>query len=232
MKPMHDKEKLAAALEELPLFPLPKVVLFPRALLPLHVFEPRYQTMLRDCMSTHGMMAVVLVSDAHASDARLSGERGASERGHPPIARVASVGAVVEHQPLDDGRSNILLSGVARVSLEELQFLPPYRRARATLLEEEESEVSAADRTALVGAATAFATEVKKHDPMFQFRLPPEAKIGTIADLCAHHLVVDAAARQSILEELSVGARVQQVIRELALQQRLLGGPSSGGAAN
>src|SRR5687767_10804602 len=98
MNQTHDK-KLLAALEELPLFPLPKVVLFPRALLPLHIFEPRYQTMLRDCLETHRAMAVVLIADPHALDAH----------GHPPISTVASVGTVVEHQPLEDGRSNILL---------------------------------------------------------------------------------------------------------------------------
>ncbi|WP_394835300.1 LON peptidase substrate-binding domain-containing protein [Pendulispora rubella] len=220
MSQTHDK-KLLAALEELPLFPLPKVVLFPRALLPLHIFEPRYQTMLRDCLETNRAMAVVLIGDPHALDAQ----------GHPPISTVASVGTVVEHQPLEDGRSNILLSGVARVRLEELPFVPSYRRARATILEEYGDEVSSTDRTALVGQATAFAAEVKKADPMFHFRLPPDAQIGTIADLCAHHLVVDASARQAILEELDIAARVQRVIRELALQQRLLGTPH-GGATN
>ncbi|HWL87545.1 MAG TPA: LON peptidase substrate-binding domain-containing protein [Polyangiaceae bacterium] len=222
MNPTHDKEKVLSALNELPLFPLPKVVLFPRALLPLHVFEPRYRAMLRDCLDTHGAMAIVMIPDTHSADVH----------GNPPIVQVACVGTVIEHQPLEDGRSNILVSGVARVRLEELPFLPPYRRARATLLEEHGDEVSSNDRTALVGAATAFATEVKKCDPMFHFHLPPEAKIGTIADLCAHHLVVDASARQAILEELEIVRRVQQVIRELALQQRLFGSGSNGGAAN
>ncbi|WP_394845839.1 LON peptidase substrate-binding domain-containing protein [Pendulispora brunnea] len=227
MSQTHDK-KLLAALEELPLFPLPKVVLFPRALLPLHVFEPRYQTMLRDCLETHRAMAVVLMAGA-ASQARPGAEPHATDiHGHPPISTVASVGTVVEHQPLEDGRSNILLSGIARVRLEELPFVPPYRRARATILEEHGEEVSSTDRTALVGQATAFAAEVKKADPMFHFRLPPDAQIGTIADLCAHHLVVDASARQAILEELDIAARVQRVIRELALQQRLLGTPHGG----
>jgi len=219
-----DKEKLLSALDELPLFPLPKVVLFPRALLPLHVFEARYQAMLRDCLETHSAMAVVLISESEHG--------GIDVHGRPPISAVASVGTVVEHQPLEHGRSNILVRGVARVRLEELPFVPPYRRARATVLEDQEDAVPSTDRTALIGAATAFAAEVRKCDPMFHFRLPSEATIGTVADLCAHHLVVDAAARQAILEELRVGARVQRVIRELALQQRLLGGGASGGAPN
>ena len=37
------------ALGNLPVFPLPQAVLFPRALLPLHIFEPRYRAMLAHC---------------------------------------------------------------------------------------------------------------------------------------------------------------------------------------
>ena len=51
-----------AALADLPVFPLPQVVLFPHAMLPLHVFEPRYRTMLAHCLATHRIMAVALVT--------------------------------------------------------------------------------------------------------------------------------------------------------------------------
>src|SRR5579883_1951111 len=52
---------LEAALAELPIFPLPHVVLFPRALLPLHVFEPRYRAMLKDALETHRAIAMAMV---------------------------------------------------------------------------------------------------------------------------------------------------------------------------
>ena len=200
------KVSLEAALAELPLFPLPQVVLFPRAMLPLHVFEPRYRQMLADCLETHGAMAVVLVRDP------------------PRIARIAGAGIVIEHQPLPGGRSNILLAGKARVRLEELPQGPPYRRARATILEDVATSVAPPDLAALAHTATFFASEVKKRDPSFTFHLPPNLEPGPLADACTHHLVIDIDARQRVLEELDVRNRVELVTRELASQTAALSG--------
>ena len=114
---------LDAALLAMPLFPLSQAALFPRAQLPLHVFEARYRKMLADCIQQHGIMAIVMVPDpADLID----------PRGHPRLARVAGVGFVKEVARLPDGRSDIVLEGLARVSLEELPFEIPSRRARAT----------------------------------------------------------------------------------------------------
>lgn len=202
---------LEAACAELPIFPLPQVVLFPRALLPLHVFEPRYRAMLKDALVSHKALAMALIVERPGGDASEAG-------GHPRLASIAGAGIIIEHQELPDGRSNILLHGQARVRLEELPFVPPYRRARATILREIHSHVSDTDRVALFGAAAAFAGEVSKKNPKFSFALPPSIEPGAVADLCAHHLVVDAKARQAILEELDVAARVRMVISELAMQ--------------
>src|SRR5690606_30905127 len=47
-----------SALEALPIFPLPDVVLFPGAVLPLHIFEPRYREMTADLLAAHGLLAL------------------------------------------------------------------------------------------------------------------------------------------------------------------------------
>lgn len=206
-----------AALEDLPLFPLPGVVLFPKTTLPLHVFEPRYRRMLADCLKTHRSMAVVLVPSPEPVD----------EHGHPSIAAIAGAGVVVEHQPLPDGRANILLVAEARVALEELPFEPPYRRARATRLEDVASPVPDADLAALAHAATAFALAVKRRDSRFSFELPRAASAGELADFCARQLLIDVAARQQVLETLDVAERVRFVTRELASQSIALGRPST-----
>jgi ATP-dependent Lon protease len=202
---------LEDALSAIPLFPLPHVVLFPEAVLPLHVFEPRYRKMLADCLASHRALAVTQI---------LAGE---DEWGQPNIATVAGGGVIVEHQPLPDGRSNIVVVGKARLRLEEIPPDPasplPYRRARATILEDVRTSVPPTDRTALVAAATMFASEVKKHDPLFTFRLPASPDAGQLADMCAYQLVVDASARQAILEALDPKERVEMVLSQLALQQ-------------
>lgn len=201
---------LAAALAAIPVFPLPQVVLFPGALLPLHVFEPRYRTMLADCLATHKAIAIAQL---------LAGE---DDDGRPRVSRVCGGGIVIEHHPLPDGRSNILVLGKERLYLDEiaLEELPryPYRRARAHVLEPEDHAIPDSDRAALVAAATMFATEVKKHDPHFTFRVPDTTDAATVADVCAFQLVIDAAARQAVLEELDPRARVEMVMSQLALQ--------------
>lgn len=196
------------ALDRLPIFPLPQVVFFPEAMLPLHVFEPRYRVMLRDCLTTHGAMAIVQA---------LPGE---DDQGRPRIAEIAGGGVVVEHQPLGDGRSNIVVVGKARLRLHEIDQdeALPYRIARATVLEDRVVTVPEHDRTALVAAASMFAAEVKKHDPHFTFKMPKVLEAPHLADLCAFQLIVDASARQAVLDELDPRVRVSMVLDQLALQ--------------
>jgi ATP-dependent Lon protease len=205
---MSDADVPASALHAMPIFPLSGVVLFPGALLPLHVFEPRYRKMLADCLATHRCMAMAFVV----------GEGGPEDlSGTPRIARIAGAGVVVHHAPLPDGRSNLVLQGRARVDLEELPFLAPYRRARASVLADVPSPVSAVERRGLHAAAAAFAASMRKAD----FELPPGIAPGAAADLCAHHLVSDPGARQRVLEELDVAARVRLVTSTLAEQMGL-----------
>ena len=211
MEDLHPSQ-LEAALEEMPLFPLTQVVLFPHALLPLHVFEPRYRALVKDCLTSHKIFAIALVTDPSDVDAR----------GNPPIASVAGIGLIVEHDALPDGRSTLVLHGQARVKLEELPFVAPYRRARATVLRELEVEVSASDRLALLTSATAFSAEVQKQDARFSFRLPSQLSGGALADHCAHHLLVDTSVRQALLGELDPRERVRTVTTELALQHAAL----------
>jgi ATP-dependent Lon protease len=208
--------RLSEALEELPLFPLPEVTLFPRAIMPLHVFEPRYRTMLRDALQTHGALAIVQLvpGETHEGDT-------------PPIARIAGAGLVIEHEPLPGARSNILVQGTARVALEELPFEGPYRRARARILDEHDVIVPEADVAALMQMATSFASEVRRRDPHFSFRLPETLSPSALADICAFRLVIDPEVRQAALEELDPRARIHCVLDELSAQRLALGGASS-----
>jgi ATP-dependent Lon protease len=202
---------IAGALDAMPVFPLPGVVLFPGAVLPLHVFEPRYRAMLADCLATHRCIAMALIDDEAAPEP-------------PPIARVAGAGIVVEHEPLPDGRSNIVLLGCARVRLDELPFVPPYRRARASVVDDVAKPVASADRAALHAAAAAFLAQARRLVTRFGLGLPVEdaSDAAAAADLYAHHLIIDARVRQRALEEVDVAARVTLVTTELAAQRARL----------
>jgi Lon protease-like protein len=202
------------ALAALPLFPLPRIALFPGCILPLHVFEPRYRAMLADVLASHRCIGMV----------RILGE----EEDPPSLERVAGLGVVVEHEVLADGRSNILLQGRARVAIRELPFESPYRRARARVLPERDTAVSEVERAALHTAATGFVARVKGHDDEVDLHLPVDLEPSALADVCAHHLLLDPDARQRALEELDVAARVRAVTGELVAQAMGLPGRDRG----
>ena len=90
----------------LPLFPLP-VVLFPGSTMPLHIFEPRYRSMVARCLEGDRRFGLIY----HDSD-----DQG------PFLSETDRVGCVAHvdrFQPLDDGRSLIMVRGVHRFRITE-----------------------------------------------------------------------------------------------------------------
>jgi Lon protease-like protein len=197
-----------AALDAIPLFPLPQVVLFPGGLLPLHVFEPRYRAMLADALASHGAIAMVRVLE------------GAEPlpNGQPAIESIGGAGVILEHQHLANGRSNVILLGQARVRLEELPFEGPYRRARVTRLTDDGPGASEQEAYALRDAIQRIVAAVQIRDAGFHFELPPEIDAGAAADLAAHHLIVSVRTRQALLATTKPRDRVRLVTAEILAQ--------------
>jgi Lon protease-like protein len=213
-KPMDDVPLTAAALEALPIFPLGQLVLFPGTVVPLHIFEPRYRAMLAHCMQTHRALAITHVPDPADVDSE----------GNPRVSRIAGVGVIVAHDQLADGRSNIVVQGKARVLLDELPFLPPFRRARASIRADEPEHLDESDRKTLASIVNAFVREVKKQQPDFDFELPPGSTTSSWVDLSAHCLLFRSEAKQWLLEEPAPTARYQRIVEELVLQTQGLQG--------
>ena len=202
---------LRHTLDELPLFPLHQAVLFPNMLLPLHVFERRYRKLVDDVLQTHRTLGIAHVMDP-----------AADMRGHPPIAQVAGVGTIVDHAELPGGRYNIVLRGRARVTLQELQFREPYRRALATLLESVDDDAPAVELAAVHAAANSFTGLIRRHDPAFAVTLPKNAPAGVVADAYAHQLIVSPRQRQEVLETVDIEARLKLVTELLTIQRATL----------
>jgi Lon protease-like protein len=105
----------------LPLFPLPRVVLFPHTFLPLHLFELRYRQMAAECLASHQHFILVLTR-AHEG---------------PDLVPVATptfgtgcLARIVKSEPLADGRFNILVQGRQAVRIQEEPSSRPFREAR------------------------------------------------------------------------------------------------------
>jgi ATP-dependent Lon protease len=185
--------------EEVAVMTLPGMAFFPQALLPLHIFEPRYRKMLRDALDTHRLFAVA------GLDVKKMGAA------FEPSYRVATVGIVRACQKREDGTSNLLLQGLTRVEFTEMAGEEPYRRARIRPLA---SEAGASDednarkraqlsrllstRLRLSGEGTSELTKFLRSidDP------------EVFVDLAAYNLCGDARLKQRLLETLNVRERL------------------------
>ena len=111
------------SVRELPLFPLPEVVLFPNEVLPLHIFESRYRMMLKSVLETDSLFGVV--------------------KWDPNTKSMANVGCcahIIKHQTADDGRSNIITIGQQRFQVLEIVRSTPFYTGIVSWIDDEISQ--------------------------------------------------------------------------------------------
>ncbi len=101
---MSDTLEKVSGIKHLPLFPLP-LVLLPNEFLPLHIFEPRYQQMLKDVALEKNMFGVSYFNPTEEFVEK------------PPVGSIGCAAEVREVQTMPDGRSNVVTVGVARFVL-------------------------------------------------------------------------------------------------------------------
>ncbi len=118
---------------DLPIFPLP-LVLFPGATQPLHIFEPRYRTLLSDCLDADRRFGIAYAAPDKKADPA------------PAPGDVGCVAHILTTQALPDGRSDILTTGEQRfVLLEWLATDRPYRMARVEEFADEPADSAEAE---------------------------------------------------------------------------------------
>ena len=128
------------SVRELPLFPLPDVVLFPQQLLPLHIFESRYRMLLQSVLETDKRFGIV----------RINPENG-------EMAEIGCCAEVLQHQTTEDGRSYIVTLGQQRFRLLNITRETPFRSAMVSWLEDD----SIADHNALQGLSETVSSALK-----------------------------------------------------------------------
>ncbi len=108
------------SVRELPLFPLPEVVLFPKEVLPLHIFESRYRIMLKSVLETDSMFGVIKWDSNTKS-----------------MANIGCCAQIIKYQTADDGRSNIITLGQQRFQILEIVRSTPYYSAIVSWINDE-----------------------------------------------------------------------------------------------
>lgn len=205
---MTDPLPSDAELEAVPLFPLPNVVLLPRAVLPLHIFEQRYRAMTADALRGSRQIAMALL--------RPGWERSYCAR--PEIEPVVCVGTILSHEQLPDGKYNFLLQGHTRARVvAELERDTPYRVAQLEpLVETGVMEIDLSDHRRRLIELLAEETFLS---PALcaQFRRMLDGAWSTpdVADLIAFSVFDSAPLKQSLLADPDVEHRVSRIVREL-----------------
>lgn len=194
--------------------------LFPQAMLPLFIFEPRYRAMLAESLESHRMFCLAMKRPD------VSGERP---------CEFAGLGVVRVAVKNPNGTSNLILQGLTRVRLGKALQTRPYRIHRIEPVESELAETLVAD--ALVGRTL----DLVDARLRLQHSLPPavltqlvgdpgEQPIriedclealrrvddpGALADLIATLLLPDPMMRQIILQTVNVEERLRHLVHFL-----------------
>lgn len=198
-------EKAKAARDGMKIFPLPSAVLFPAAILPLHIFEPRYRALVKDALAGDRMMAMGGFQPGWESD----------YQGRPPLSPICCVGAIAWHEEVEEGRYNILLKGVVRARI--VSELPPehlYREVKLELLPDapfDGPEVEVVRQGVLELAAG-----LPQATAQVLVQQAVRAPAGELADLVAAAVVPDMERRKELLETLAVKQRLDEVFADLS----------------
>jgi ATP-dependent Lon protease len=212
--------------DEMAVMTLPNLAFFPQALLPLHIFEPRYRQMLGESLASNRLFAVAALkpaSGAHADD-------------FEPPHRVATVGIVRACQKNGDETSNLLLQGLARVQVLRIIREEPFRVARIKALSskpgasaEENARLRRQLGKLITTKARLGATMPREFAQFLRTVDDPE----TFVDLAAFGLLEDLPLKQRLLETLDVHRRLQLFTSQMKTDietmklQRKLQGPLS-----
>jgi len=188
---------------EVRLFPLPRVVLLPGALLPLHIFEPRYRALVADALADDRRIGVAtLLPDA------------APQPGLPPaIHPIIGVGQIIQHQPFADGRSNIVLQHVATIAGgAPCDISTPYRVWRGRPYAEREPAGSGVDRLRVLVLQLGAAHPHARDDVLRLARLPDLS----LVDALARKLLDEVDDRLAFLGYERVADQVDLLVDRLA----------------
>ena len=180
----------------LPLFPLP-VVLFPRAILPLHIFEERYKEMIRDCLQNRWEFGILLV------------HRQSLEQ----IGCTASISELIRRYP--DGEMDVLVRGQRRFEISLLNEEKSYLRGKPQFLEDYETEPPAeALRRQAIQLNARLMELLASKDPSSREPAPTFSDAQVSFQIMAA-LPADVSWKQGLLELRSERERLVRVIRYL-----------------
>ncbi len=202
---------MGGALLRVPVFPLAGALLFPRAQLPLHIFEPRYRAMVSDAMAADRLIGMVQPRDSAEP---------------PALFDIGCLGRIASCDMQGDGRFNIVLEGLGRFRIaREAKVETPYRQVdadRAGFDDEDEAEaLGIAQRAELEREARSYADALGYAvDWAMVLRLDDEMLVNGIAQVAPF----DVGSKQALLEAADIAARADLLVQFMQFQRMAPGG--------
>lgn len=203
---------MTGATLQVPAFPLPGAILFPRGQLPLHIFEPRYRAMIKDATAANHLIAMV--------QPREGGDR-------PALFDIGCLGRIEACTEMPDGRFNIVLEGLTRFRIAgEPSVATPYRQLEidcaAFARDEGECEPLASIQRA------ALEQEARRYADMLGYgvdwnavsRIDDEMLVNGIAQLAP----LDVGSKQALLEAETLPMRADLLVQFMQFQRLAPGG--------
>jgi uncharacterized protein len=188
---------------DIPLFPLPEVVLFPGARRALQIYEPRYREMIADALNGNRIIGIVLLRPGFETD----------YEGRPPIYGVGCAGVIEDYERLPDGRYVILLRGLTTFRILSEDPRKTYRQARVEAIPE---LLRDDERGALNTLRSKLAALLDKLLPLDVDRPDPGLEDMEFVGITAQALAMPESDRQALLERNSVIARARALVDRLS----------------
>jgi Lon protease-like protein len=188
---------------DIALFPLPNLVLFPNIVVPLHIFEDRYKSMINACIDNDAAFGLVLLRS------------GASEESEETIHRVGVSARVVEVERLAEGRMNILCEGESRFRIYRFTQQTPFWKATVNLFDDDQvrpTESLYEQVAELYRAVASLSAKLSGSQPA-DLALPDSAT--DLSYMVGYVLDIDSEDKQKLLEMTSTAERLRMLVAHL-----------------
>jgi len=188
---------------DIALFPLPNLVLFPNIVVPLHIFEDRYKSMINACIDNDAAFGLVLLRS------------GASEESEETIHRVGVSARVVEVERLAEGRMNILCEGESRFRIYRFTQQTPFWKATVNLFDDDQvrpTESLYEQVAELYRAVASLSAKLSGSQPA-DLALPDSAT--DLSYMVSYVLDIDSEDKQKLLEMTSTAERLRMLVAHL-----------------
>jgi Lon protease-like protein len=189
---------------DIPLFPLPNLVLFPKVAVPLHIFEQRYKLMINGCIDQAEAFGLVLLRS------------GATAETEETIHRVGVTARITDVERLEDGRMNVMCEAETRFRISRFTQQTPFWKGTVQFFEEEaehQSVESLYGKVSDLYRRIAVLGRELSGSPQAELVLPESPT--DLSYMVSYILDIDSEEKQKMLEMRSTSERLQSLVVHL-----------------